>query len=44
MDEWFVAHDKNEHFQNALAWQRCKSDDARKHFVRNTGVRWSELL
>ena len=44
MNEWFIARNKDEHFQNALEWQSYKSDTARKHFVKNIGVRWSELL
>ncbi|CAB4439471.1 unnamed protein product [Rhizophagus irregularis] len=44
MEDWFVARDSNEHFQNALGWRRCNSDASRKRFVKQTGVRWSELL
>ena len=44
IDEWFIDRDSNEHRQNALAWQRCNSDAARKRAVKQTGVRWSELL
>ena len=44
IDEWFIDRDSNEHRQNALAWRRCNSDAARKRVVRQTGVRWSELL
>ena len=44
MDEWFIPRNPNEHCQNALGWRRCNSDAARKRFVKQTGVRWSELL
>ena len=44
IDEWFIDRDSNEHRQNALAWRRCNSDAARKRAVKQTGVRWSELL
>ncbi|GET58963.1 hypothetical protein GLOIN_2v1786477 [Rhizophagus irregularis DAOM 181602=DAOM 197198] len=44
MEDWFVARDSNEHLQNALGWRRCNSDASRKRFVKQTGVRWSELL
>ena len=44
MEDWFVARDSNEHFQNALTWRRCNSDASRKRFVKQIGVRWSELL
>ncbi|CAB4478036.1 unnamed protein product [Rhizophagus irregularis] len=44
MEDWFVARDSNEHLQNALGWRQCNSDTSRKRFVKQTGVRWSELL
>ncbi|GET66054.1 uncharacterized protein LOC105342819 [Rhizophagus irregularis DAOM 181602=DAOM 197198] len=44
MEDWFVAKDSNEHLQNALGWRQCNSDTSRKRFVKQTGVRWSELL
>ncbi|GET54803.1 hypothetical protein GLOIN_2v1775288 [Rhizophagus irregularis DAOM 181602=DAOM 197198] len=43
-DVGYSARDSNEHRQNALGWRRCNSDAARKRFVKETGVRWSELL
>ncbi|GET57130.1 hypothetical protein GLOIN_2v1775288 [Rhizophagus irregularis DAOM 181602=DAOM 197198] len=43
-DVGYSARDLNEHWQNALGWRRCNSDAARKRFVKETGVRWSELL
>ncbi|GBC14554.2 hypothetical protein GLOIN_2v1775288 [Rhizophagus irregularis DAOM 181602=DAOM 197198] len=43
-DVGYSARDSNEHRQNALGWRRCNSDAARKCFVKETGVRWSELL
>ncbi|GBC44610.2 uncharacterized protein LOC105342819 [Rhizophagus irregularis DAOM 181602=DAOM 197198] len=44
MEDWFVASDSNEHLQNALGWRWYNSDASRKRFVKQTGVRWSELL
>ena len=44
IDEWFITRDSAQHRQNASEWRRCKSDAARKRFVQETGVRWSELL
>lgn len=44
MREWFKFRDAAEHRQNALGWRRCNSDAARKRFVKQTGIRWSELL
>ena len=44
IDEWFVARDPAKHRQNAQAWRRCNSDASRSRFVKQTGVRWSELL
>ncbi|GBC18472.2 hypothetical protein GLOIN_2v1775288 [Rhizophagus irregularis DAOM 181602=DAOM 197198] len=43
-DVGYSARDSNKHRQNALGWRRCNSDAARKRFVKETGVRWSELL
>ncbi|GBC51300.2 hypothetical protein GLOIN_2v1775288 [Rhizophagus irregularis DAOM 181602=DAOM 197198] len=43
-DVGYSARDSNEHWQNALGWRRCNSDAARKRFIKETGVRWSELL
>ena len=44
MEEWFFIRDSTQHRNNAIGWRRCNSDAARKRFVKNTGVRWSELL
>ncbi|GET57088.1 hypothetical protein GLOIN_2v1786147 [Rhizophagus irregularis DAOM 181602=DAOM 197198] len=44
MDEWFTCRDSAQHRQDAIGWRRCNSDAARKRFVKQTGVRWSELL
>ncbi|GET53938.1 hypothetical protein GLOIN_2v1786147 [Rhizophagus irregularis DAOM 181602=DAOM 197198] len=44
MDEWFTCRDLAQHRQDAIGWRRCNSDAARKRFVKQTGVRWSELL
>ena len=43
-DEWFFSRDPNEHRQNARLWRHCNSDASRKRFVKQNGVRWSELL
>ena len=44
MEDWFVEQDSTDHCQNALAWRHCNSDASRKRFVKQTCVRWSELL
>jgi hypothetical protein len=43
-DDWFFSRDPIEHHQNATEWRRCNSDASRKRFVKQNGVRWSELL
>ena len=44
MDEWFVTQDSAQHRQDAIGWRRCNSKAARERFVKQSGVRWSELL
>ena len=44
MDEWFIIQSSAEHHKNAFSWHQCNSDSAKKQFVKQTGVRWSELL
>ena len=44
IDEWFIARDPSQHREDALGWRRCNSNAARKRYVKETGVRWSELL
>ena len=44
LEEWFYTQSSTEHRQHALNWRHCKSDASRKHMVKQTGVRWSELL
>ncbi len=44
LEEWFYTRSSTEHRQHALNWRRCKSDASRKRMVKQTGVRWSELL
>lgn len=44
MEEWFIARDPTRHRQNAHAWRQCNSDASRRRVVKQTGVRWSELL
>jgi hypothetical protein len=43
-DEWFIMKDSTKHRENALNWRRCKSNAERTRFVKENGVRWSELL
>ena len=44
LDDWFFERDQIEHRKYALEWHHCKSDASRKQTVKQTGVRWSELL
>src|SRR5687768_15963683 len=44
MENWFITRDSTKHRQDALEWRHCKSDASRKRFIKQTGVRWSELL
>ena len=44
MDEWFFTHNPDEHRQDAIGWRQCNSEASRKRWVKQTGVRWSELL
>ena len=44
MDEWFITRDSAQHWQNTSEWRRCRSDAAKKQFVQEISVRWSELL
>ena len=44
MTNWFISRNPTEHRENALGWRRCNSNAARERFVKQTGVRWSELL
>src|ERR1051325_8798838 len=44
MDEWFVTRDSAQHRQDAIGWRRCNSKAARERFVKQSDVRWSELL
>jgi hypothetical protein len=44
MDEWFIMKDPTKHRQKALEWRRCKSNAERGRFVKENGVRWSEIL
>ena len=43
-DEWFIMKDSTKHRETALNWRRCKSNAERTRFVKENGVRWSELL
>src|SRR5271154_2371137 len=44
MNEGLVNRNSSQHREDALRWRRCNSKAARDRFVRQTGVRWSELL
>ena len=44
MNEWFVPRDSTVHRQNSIKWRYCNSNAARKQFVSENQVRWSELL
>lgn len=44
MNEQLIPRESSQHRENALGWRRCNSNAARKRFVKQTGVRWSELL
>ena len=44
MNEWFVKKDSAIYRQKALEWRCCKSDAARKRFISENDIRWSELL
>ncbi|GBC42308.2 hypothetical protein PHYBLDRAFT_143961 [Rhizophagus irregularis DAOM 181602=DAOM 197198] len=44
MSDWFIMKDPVEHRQKALEWRRCKSNAERERFVKENGVRWSEIL
>ena len=39
MNEWFIIRDSTQHRQNAIEWRCCKSNAARKQFMKQTGVR-----
>jgi hypothetical protein len=43
-EELVIAKNSSKHLQNTLAWRRCNSDVSRKRFIKQTGVKWSELL
>ena len=44
MYSWFVSKDSALYHQKAFEWRQCKSNAARKWFVSENDVRWSELL
>src|SRR2546421_33189 len=44
MDKWFIMKDSTKHHENALNWHRCKFNAERIRFVKENGIRWSELL
>jgi hypothetical protein len=44
MNEWFIPRDLTTHRRNSIEWRSCSSNAARKRFVSENHVRWSELL
>jgi hypothetical protein len=44
IEEWFVAKDADDHRAAALEWRKCKSNETRKRHVKNSHVRWTEML
>ena len=44
LNEWIISQDLVQHRRDAIGWQRCKFNAVREQFVKQTGVRWSELL
>ena len=44
LEEWFYTQSLTEYRQHALNWRRCKSNASQKCMVKQTGIRWSELL
>src|SRR5437868_11593137 len=44
IDEWFITRDQAKHRKNAQTWRRCNLNASQSRFVKQTGVRWSELL
>ena len=43
MEQWFISRDVKEIRRNALSWNECNTEDARKKHVSETLVRWSEI-
>ena len=44
IEEWFIAKDADDHRAAALEWRKCKNNEARKRHVKDSHVRWSEML
>jgi len=44
MDEWFQDADPDRHRAAAVVWKQCSNNAERTRHVKETGVRWSELL
>ena len=44
MNKWFISRDSAVHRQDSIEWRCCNSNAARKRFVIENHVRWSELL
>ena len=44
MNDWFISKNLNQHRQDAVGWRRCNSKVSRERFVKQSGVRWFELL
>jgi hypothetical protein len=43
IDQWFLPRDVKEIKNNAALWKECKTEQARKRYVSDTLVRWSEI-
>ena len=44
LEEWFYIWSSIEYHQHTLNWRYYKSDASQKCMIKQTGVRWSELL
>ena len=44
MNKWFISRDLMTHRRNSIEWRSCNSTAARKRFVSENNVRWSELF
>ncbi|PKB91694.1 hypothetical protein RhiirA5_248176, partial [Rhizophagus irregularis] len=43
MEQWFVSRNVEKMRNSAVLWKECKTEDARKKYVSETLVRWSEM-
>jgi hypothetical protein len=44
MEDWFTTRDVDEHKRNAAIWKQQNTEEDRRWHVRETHVRWSEML